>query len=97
MSIKNVLQIPSYEHLDFSELDTLVEEAIKQTSQNIISKALTYVILGQDYSRIDRAIDKSLAKLTISDLNNNTLNYSEMMKKYMTQNLDSSSITKELK
>lgn len=65
-----------------------------------LSKALADIrntfISSKDYSPIDNAIDKSIAKLTISDLNSNTLNYSETMKKYMTQNIDSSSITKDI-
>ena len=65
-----------------------------------LSKALADIrntfISATDYSAIDSAIDKSIAKLTISDLNSNTLNYSETMKKYMTQNIDSSSITKDI-
>jgi hypothetical protein len=65
-----------------------------------LSKALADIrntfISATDYSPIDNAIDKSIAKLTISDLNSNTLNYSETMKKYMTQNIDTSSITKDI-
>jgi hypothetical protein len=70
------------------------------TIANKLSKALTDIrlsfISGQDYSRIDREIGKSLDRLSVSDINRNTINYAETMKQYITQNVDTTSMGKEV-
>lgn len=70
------------------------------TIANKLSKALTDIrlsfISGADYSRIDREIEKSLDRLSVSDINRNTINYAETMKQYITQNVDTTSMGKEV-
>ena len=65
-----------------------------------LSKALADIrntyISNADYSTIDAAINKSIDKLSISDLNTNTMSYAETMKQYMTQGIDTTSFTKEI-
>lgn len=65
-----------------------------------ISKALadirTSFISSRDFSKIDSEIDRSIDKLTVSDLNVNTINYAETMKQYMTKSIDTNSISKEV-
>jgi hypothetical protein len=65
-----------------------------------ISKALADIrlnlISSRDYSKIDSEIDRSIDKLTVSDLNVNTINYAETMKQYMTKSIDTNSINKEV-
>lgn len=65
-----------------------------------LSRALADIrssfISSRDYSNLDNAIDSSISKLTVSDLNNDTLNYAENMKKMISQGIDGTSISKEV-